>query len=457
MAQRKPTQLHEPTAKPSPICAYSVRLEDLAGMDDARAWGEALQRDITDFRAGTIRWDDVDSACIVYGPPGTGKTTFAQAVATSCTLPLITTSYAAWQRNGEGHLGDVMQAIHGTFEAARLHRPCILFIDEIDTLPSRNHKSHHAEWFNSINNALLEELDGTEALKRVVVIGACNDPSNLDPALLRPGRLGRLIEIPLPSLEALPGILRFHLGGDAKSIDDLDAIAVQCIGRSGADIAQLVRDARRSARKSRSRLAATHLLEVLAENLKDLSAADLTRIAVHEAGHGVIALRLKVSDEINICLSDRPHTALNLRVAGAGATSQSLQNILAMLLAGRAAEEIMLGAASAGAGGSANSDLAKATEVAFNAVMAQGLGPEQSLVWYGMYNSHSQMALFRPAAEEVEQLLDQAYAHAKSVVASEEALIRLTAEMLLRRRAIPHKDLVMMAAMLPTNINSRNA
>jgi len=457
MAQRKPTQQNQPTAKASSPGVHAVRLEDLAGMDSARDWGEALQLDISDYRAGKIRWEDVDSGCVVYGPPGTGKTTFARAIATSCGIPLIATSYAAWQRSGEGHLGDLMQAIHGTFEAARQNRPCIVFIDEIDTMPSRNTKSRHADWFNSINNALLEELDGTDAREGIIVIGACNDPGNLDAALLRPGRLGRQIEIPLPSLEALPAILRFHLRDDVSAIDDLDALAVQCVGRSGAEIAQLVRDARRLARKSRSPLGHPHLLEVLAENLKDISTAELSRIAVHEAGHAVTGLRLKVSEQINICLSDRPQTCLDLRITGAGITAQRVQNVLATLLAGRAAEEIILGAASAGAGGRANSDLAKATEVAFNAVMAQGLGPEQSLVWYGMYDSQPQIALFRPVAEEVEQLLDQAYVQAKSIVASDQELIRLTARALLRRRAIPHNDLLMMAGMVHTTFDSENA
>jgi ATP-dependent Zn protease len=457
MAQRKPRQQNQPTAKASLPGVHAVRLEDLAGMDSARDWGEALQLDISDYRAGKIRWEDVDSGCVVYGPPGTGKTTFARALATNCGVPLIATSYAAWQRSGDGHLGNVLTAMNCTFCDAREQRPCIVFIDEIDTIPSRNHKSYNADWFNSINNALLEELDGTEAREGIVVIGACNDPSNLDEALLRPGRLGRQIEIPLPSLEALPAILRFHLRDDARSIDDLEAIAVQCIGRSGAEIAQLVSDARRIARKSRAPLSPSHLLDVLTKSLTELSAAELIRIAVHEAGHGVIGLHLKVSEQINICLNDRPQTSFDLRIGSAGVTAHTVQNVLATLLAGRAAEEFMFGDISACAGGRATSDLAKATEVAFNAVMAQGLGPEQRLVWYGMYDSQPQMTQFRPVAGEAEHLLNQAYAHAKSIVASEQALIRLTVEMLLHRRAIPHKDLVAMAAKLSTTTNSKNA
>src|SRR6266545_393856 len=107
-------------------------LQDLNGMDKARAWGEALVRDLADYKEKRVGWAEVDRGAVLYGPPGCGKTTFAKALAASGSVPLITASYAKWQRARDGHLGDLLAAMARDFKSAKIQAPSILFIDELD-------------------------------------------------------------------------------------------------------------------------------------------------------------------------------------------------------------------------------------------------------------------------------------------------------------------------------------
>ena len=208
-------------------------LSQLAGMPAARAWGEQLAADIAFYRRGLVQWHEIDAGLVLYGPPGTGKTTLARAIAATAELPFIATSYAEWSR-GHQYGIEVMNAILATFKLAQANAPCIVAIDEIDSIPSRsNIPSDHNATF-AIVNTLLDQLDGLNRRPGVIVIGTCNNIDRLDPALIRPGRLGRTIEVPLPGLDALPQIIAFHLGDDATSCGDLGGIAVMCGGMSGA-------------------------------------------------------------------------------------------------------------------------------------------------------------------------------------------------------------------------------
>ena len=162
---------------------------------------------------------------LLYGPPGTGKTTYAKALCNTLQVPLISTSVARWLE--ASNLGDVLAAISATFKYAQEHSPCILFIDEIDNIGSRNDganggNSHkNDDYWSSLINRLLELLDGTAKTDGVIILGATNRPEKIDPALLRSGRLEKHIIIPPPDAEALIGILAHHLG------TDLDAIVEQ--------------------------------------------------------------------------------------------------------------------------------------------------------------------------------------------------------------------------------------
>ena len=290
----------EPEARPAP--PSGPLLSELAGMADASSWGKSLARDIPDFYAGRLPWSDVDPGCVLHGPPGTGKTTFAKALAATLRLPLITTTYGDWQSAEDGHLGSLIKAMRAAFARATTFAPCIFFIDELDSVPTRGATGAHAFYQNGVTNALLKCFDELRDIQGVITIGACNHPELLDPALVRAGRLDRLIAITLPTVEELPRIIKFHLRDDAAAIGDLSSVALLCVGSSGAEIEKIVRESRRIARDARRSLRRDDLIAAIEAAAPKMTDEDQRRVAIHEAGHAVVALRLGLSENISISI-----------------------------------------------------------------------------------------------------------------------------------------------------------
>ena len=221
-------------------------LDDLSGYGEAAVWGKMLSADLRDYSTGKIGWKEVDRGIILSGKPGTGKTMFARALATTCQVPVFMHSLARWQ--AKGCLNDLLVAMHSAFDEARDNAPSILFLDELDAFGDRSLQvGHNAQYVREVINGFLECLDGAQNRKGVVVIGATNMPEAIDPAILRAGRLERIIEIPVPDTGARLGILRHHLKSELKDID-LAEVATRTDGATGADIEYLVRSARRRAR-----------------------------------------------------------------------------------------------------------------------------------------------------------------------------------------------------------------
>lgn len=241
-----------------------IRLESLAGYAEAKDWGLDLARDLADWRAGTISWNDVDKGVLLSGPPGTGKTMFARALAATCGVKLIATSYAKWQ--AKGYLNDFLKAMQKSFKDAKAAAPTILFIDELDAFGSRDSaEGSNASYDIKTITALLEELDSINDREGVIVVAACNHPKMVDTAILRAGRLDRHVAISLPDMGTREVIFRMHLHG-CLSEEDHRAFAVATEGLSGAEIEKVVRNARRTARRRRS--------PVTREDLDHASAAD---------------------------------------------------------------------------------------------------------------------------------------------------------------------------------------
>lgn len=355
-------------------------LDAYSGFGEAAGWGKALAVDLADYAAGRLPWSEIDRGALISGPSGTGKTLFAQVLAQTCGIPLFAHSLAQWQ--ARGHLGDLLAAMNAAFDQAIENAPCIIFLDECDAFGSRDRFSGENEQYSrEVINGLLESLDGVGKREGVVVIGATNMPEKLDPALLRPGRLGRHLKILLPDAEDRNGILRHHLGADLQEEDLSDAIA--CLdGGTGAIIEQVVRDARRRARTECRQIAITDIAMALPPRIR-LSDPAFIRACIHEAGHALIGRRLedisgnmvletKVSREFLVGRS-AGQTAFYRR-PGFDRTRQAYIAEITTLLSGLAAETVILGQHADGGGGTPDSDLYQATLVAAQMEISLGLG-----------------------------------------------------------------------------------
>lgn len=209
------SEVIQPSA-PQHTKSFVPTLESVSGFDEARNWALNLQDDLALWRKKYLGWEEMSAKLLLSGPPGTGKTTFAKALCNSLQIPLIVTSVATWLE--PGYLGDCLKRMVLAFEEACAHAPCILFIDEFDGIGARGRSRQHDDYWTTIINRLLELLDGAAKSEGVVVVAATNNPHVIDPALLRSGRLERHIAVPMPNLNALAEIVRYHLA------DDLDAV-----------------------------------------------------------------------------------------------------------------------------------------------------------------------------------------------------------------------------------------
>ncbi|WP_152009072.1 AAA family ATPase [Hoeflea sp. EC-HK425] len=358
--------------------ATGPTLTDLSGMGPAKDWGLELARDIIDFKAGAILWDDVDTGALISGPPGTGKTLFAEALARSCGLPIVATSAAQWQATG--YLNDLLKAMRECFREAQSKGTALLFIDELDAIGSRAiNDSQHGDYKRQVINALLEILDGFERRTGVVVIGATNNPQNIDTALLRPGRLDRHFQIPLPDATERQRIFEFHAGFLIPRSHE-EMFARTTAGMSGAGLKQLVRDGRRAARRRNQRFGFEHVSEA-AKALIDLPIQYMKVAAVHEAGHAIIGIELglpfqgvRITDKI--CaegVDSLGGTLFNFSAMSLRTKSLILDQI-AMYMGGIAAETLIFGEFTEGSGEHPLSDLGLATALATKLEGCFGMG-----------------------------------------------------------------------------------
>jgi cell division protease FtsH len=385
---------------------------------------------------------------LMTGPPGTGKTLLARAVAGEARVPFFSVSGSGFV---EMFVGVGAARVRDLFEQARTRAPAIVFIDEIDALGARRDQGGLAgsDEREQTLNQLLAEMDGFDQADGVVVLAATNRPDALDPALRRPGRFDRQVTVPLPDRAERSAILAAHARGKDLGPDtDFDEIAAATPGFSGADLANLVNEAAVTAvRAGRTSLTAADF-DVARDRMllgtrhsSPPAPGELATVAVHEAGHALVAVLSPHADPVSRVTVLGAGQALGLtemlpaddrRLYG----ERHLAATLAVRLGGQAAERLVLGEASTGAA----DDLASATALATQMVREFGLSDKMGPVSYsGAPADHPGFTAARSYSEHTQWLVDQEVAAilAKAetqardlLTCHREALDRLTAALL---------------------------
>ena len=398
-------------------------LDALPGLGPARARLTRIAADLRAFVTGELPWEDVSNGLILEGPPGTGKTTIAACLARSAQMSFVPVTCTDWFRAGRFEV--MLQAMHETFEAAHRAAPCLLFIDEIDSLRDRSGKQdRNSSWNAAVVNAVLPLLDGAAGHRGVYIVGATNHPEHLDAAILRAGRLGQRIHIAPPRERELPDVFRHHLGADLAGVD-LASVARRGAGMTPADVKASVQEARSLARAARRSLQLADLAAAVGTTHPAVPAALRRRVAVHEAGHVVAAHVAGHARPVAATLSGAVGHAEMELVPHAGDRT-AVTATLVRHLAGRAAEDVLLGNVSDDAGGSAASDLAQATRAALQEALSLGRGND--LAWHPatedpavLYGRH------RGLRDRITRRLDGAYARACSIIRADRTAVEAIA------------------------------
>ncbi len=368
----------------------NVTFKDVAGVDEAVA---ELQ-EIVDFLKNPAKYQRlggrIPKGVLLVGPPGTGKTLLAKATAGEAGVPFFAMSASEFV---EMFVGVGAARVRDLFEQAKQKAPCIVFIDELDTIG--RHRGGAVAWGTNEEreqtlNQLLVEMDGFESSKGVIIMAATNRPDVLDPALLRPGRFDRQIVVDKPDLEGREAILRVHARNVKLAPDvDLRVIAARTPGFAGAELANVVNEAALlAARAGRAVVTQADLEEAidrvmagLERKRRVLSDEERDRVAYHEMGHALVASLLPHADPVHkVSIVARGAAALGMTLQLPLAdrylyTRDQLLDRLTVLLGGRAAEELVYGQPSSGA----QNDLHEATVLARQMVrdlgMSERIGP----------------------------------------------------------------------------------
>jgi len=358
---------------------------DVAGQDEAK---EALQ-EVVDFLHNPEKYKEIGAkipkGVLLMGPPGTGKTLLAKAVAGESKVPFFSISGSEFV---EMFVGMGAARVRDLFKQAQEKAPCIVFIDEIDTIgKSRNIGAVGNDEREQTLNQLLTEMDGFDADKGVVILAATNRPETLDKALLRPGRFDRRIPVELPDLRGREEILKVHAKNVKLDSDvDFNVIARSTSGASGADLANIINEgALRAVRHGRKTITQNDLeesVEVVVAGYQRknavLSDKDKKTIAYHEIGHAIVAAKQENSAPVHkITIVPRTSGALGytMQVEEGEKILLSKEEALAKIttfLGGRSAEEIALGSVTSGA----SNDIEQATRIARSMITRFGMSEE---------------------------------------------------------------------------------
>ncbi|MBL4917593.1 AAA family ATPase [Szabonella alba] len=423
-------------AMPAPVTAGQVAgLETVAGQPQAVAAFRQLAADMSAWRDGKLAWSAVPRSLILHGPPGTGKTLLAGAFAAEAGLPLIATGFSECQK--AGHLGDMLAALEAAVAEAISRAPAIFFLDELDGFSSREAGagSRNGTYMRAVITGLLRQLDRLMSTPGVVLIGATNDLRAIDGAIRRPGRFDRLLRLNAPNRAGIAQILRHHLdaaepGQDPVLDEAIAEAAGRLVGTSGAAAAALARAALARARGDALPLAAALAAEAEARH-QALTLAEQRRVALHEAGHVLVGVLGGMPDPVAMRLT--PSCGQVEWRPRAMHTRESALAELRMNLGGRAAEEVLCGTISTGAGAGPSSDLAHSTRLVLAMELEWGFG-DGGLLWHPGLPTGLQAPNWLRA--KLDHLLTTAAAEARALVATHRGTVEALAEALIVEREI---------------------
>ncbi|MDB5531490.1 MAG: hflB [Devosia sp.] len=430
LAARLASQEHDPDLAKVPA------LDSLHGYGEAMEWAKRLIADLDAWRRGELEFSAIERTAVLASEPGLGKTTFVRSLAKAAGVPLVVTSVSGWFATGTGHLDSVIKQIDLVFSSAAAKGPAIVFLDEIEGIPNRATMSErNADYWTPVVGHILLTLDsaGSGVSSNLIVIGATNHPEKLDAALLRPGRLSKVIRIKRPDKQALAGIMRQHLGNDLAD-EDLSDIAAFGQGASGADVTEWVKVARSVARQAGRTIELDDLLAQVAPT-EDRPPEIDHRIAVHEAGHAVVmqVLGLLEVSSVSTISSGVAGGSVTVAAPSRMLSKADMDSYVTFVLAGRSAEEIVLGSVSSGSGGSRHSDLATATQMVASAHLSLGMGG--SLLYRGEPEDfRSLLSLDYHVVPKIEADLQRLYANATDIVVEYREAVKAVAKALLRER-----------------------
>ncbi len=416
-----------------------VTFEDVAGIEEAKEELEEIIQFLKDPKKFTKLGGRIPKGVLLMGPPGTGKTLLARAIAGEAGVPFFSISGSDFV---EMFVGVGASRVRDLFVQGKKNAPCIIFIDEIDAVGRHRGAGlggGHDEREQTLNQ-LLVEMDGFESNEGVILIAATNRPDVLDPALLRPGRFDRQVVVPRPDVKGREMILRVHAKKVPLAADvDLDVVARGTPGFSGADLSNVVNEAALlAARRNKSEVsmgdfddAKDKVLMGVERRSMVISDDEKKNTAYHEAGHTLVAKLLPGTDPVHkVSIIPRGRAlgvTMQLPIEDKHSyTKESLLDRIAVLMGGRAAEEIIFNTMTTGAG----NDIERATEIARKMVCEWGMSDRMGPVSFGKKDEQiflgREMATHKNYSEataveidtEIRRIVDDNYARVKGLLTS---------------------------------------
>lgn len=436
-----------------------IKFNDVAGEDEAK---ESLQ-EIVDFLNNPKKYEEIGAkmpkGVLLVGPPGTGKTLLARAVAGEAGVPFFSIAGSEFV---EMFVGMGASKVRDLFKQAGEKAPCIVFIDEIDTIGKKRDGGSNLggnDEREQTLNQLLTEMDGFDGRKGVVILAATNRPESLDKALLRPGRFDRRIQMELPDLEGRKAILEVHLRRVKHETVDLDIVARATAGSSGAELANIINEAAlRAVRMGRRRVTTADLEESVETVIagaqrknKVLSSEEKRIVAYHEIGHALVAALQSHSAPVHkITIIPRTSGALGytMQVEEGEQLLQSretLFNRIVTLTGGRSAEEEVFGSVTTGA----TNDIEQATRLARAMVSRFGMSGKYDMMALESVNSaylggDAALTCSTATASEVDaevlRLIREAHAKARELIAGHLEIMHEAAAFLIERETITGEE-----------------